>query len=629
MLNRMQVCAKRLVEHRDSAVAYASAVAAVLFLLFVIIFMPRLQFLAAGILLLLLCVIWLAIRKTASLRSLDSLEHLNAYLAFSALFFLFLALSILSVHFRPDLYSRPITYYVCVAFAAGVLSAAILVAPRGKKFFVLPLFQIIILGLAMQLTEMSIFNGLIGIDPWQYHTYWVSTVTSGHFPALTPYTDFSLSLILEAATSLFTGLSYRNAAAVCGGGIQILLNVSFLYLLGSYVANKKVGALAAVLCTTATMNIFMSIWVIPTTVAAPLALALIYTLFRFHRDRPMQGLAIAALLGAGLVLWHPLTSFSTILLLFAGFVACIVFGLNGTSRLQRPISFSFALLYSVELFSWWTYKSGYINRLVTLTSARFSPSLFIYVPAQVSAFYQAVSGLESLLVNGGTFIFLAGGFLGCLFMISKRFASPIAAATAVIGIVPAIFVPLAVLTNTFLLDERWLYYANIFLAIPLAIGFLVLVLSSRHDGRRVAVLMSLVIVLAFAMMLSPLANIDNSSLQPNTVVRYAYSDSELAFVNFALSHPNQTVSTDGAYERVLYWSGNATNTSLNVGALDFSLANATFAHNESLIVIRSYIVNNTFREFAGPYRLTYDPNAVLADSRFNLVYDDGGVRGYT
>jgi hypothetical protein len=121
---------------------------------------------------------------------------------------------------------------------------------------------------------------------------------------------------------------------------------------------------------------------------------------------------------------------------------------------------------------------------------------------------------------------------------------------------------------------------------------------------------------------------DNNTLSPNTIVRYAYTDSELAFIDFAQNHAIQNVSTDEAYQGVLVSS--ATNTSLqNVSSLDASLQNATFAHNQSLIVIRSYVVSNAFKEYGVPYRITYDPNVVLANSRFNIVYDDGGVRGYT
>ena len=632
MFDRLRVSGRRLIENRDTVIAYAAAIAAVFLLFSIVVFERRPQLIAAGALFLVFCLIWLVIRNKASLRDLDSISHYNAYLAFSILFVLFFTLSILSVHFRPDLYSRPMVYYVLVALAAGTISAEVLIAPRGKKFVFLPLLQIIVLGLSMQLTEASIFSGLIGVDPWNDHLFVLALLNSGHVPLQSPtgYSYFPLFFIQNAATSLLTGLSYGNAAIICGGAIQVILDVLFVYLLGSYLVNRKVGALAAVLMVTANQFVIMGIWVIPNTVAATLALGLVYTLFRFTKDRSLQGLAIAALLGAGLILWHPLTSFATMLILFVGFVACVIFGANVPGRAQRPVvSFSFALLYSVELFSWWTYSSGYINRLTELTGARYSPSLFVSAPAQISAFYATVpKPPEAILVNGAIFLFMAGGFLGCLFMISKRFSNPIAATTAVIGLFVAGLVPLAVLSNTYIIDERWVYFAEIFLAIPLAIGFFALVTRSRRDALRVALLMSLVVVLAFTMIVSPYANMDNNTLSPNTIVRYAYTDSELAFIDFAQNHAIQNVSTDEAYQGVLVSS--ATNTSLqNVSSLDSSLQNATFAHNQSLIVIRSYVVSNAFKEYGVPYRITYDPNVVLANSRFNIVYDDGGVRGYT
>ena len=90
------------------------AIAGVIFSILLIVYMGReigrVVYLFTGVLALISCLLWLAIRKSHTFEF-----HLQESRTWTALwsicFFGLFALSILSVHFRPELYQRTILYF--------------------------------------------------------------------------------------------------------------------------------------------------------------------------------------------------------------------------------------------------------------------------------------------------------------------------------------------------------------------------------------------------------------------------------------------------------------------------------------------------------------------------------------
>ena len=57
MFDRLRVSGRRLIENRDTVIAYAAAIAAVFLLFFIVVFERRPQLIAAGALFLVFCLI--------------------------------------------------------------------------------------------------------------------------------------------------------------------------------------------------------------------------------------------------------------------------------------------------------------------------------------------------------------------------------------------------------------------------------------------------------------------------------------------------------------------------------------------------------------------------------------------
>ena len=90
----------------DKILAVIGIVFSIGLIIYLSLYTNRLLYVTVGILILISCLIWLFIRRKASLNKIN-LQSRSVYLLSNVLFFLFLACSILSIHFRTNLYERP------------------------------------------------------------------------------------------------------------------------------------------------------------------------------------------------------------------------------------------------------------------------------------------------------------------------------------------------------------------------------------------------------------------------------------------------------------------------------------------------------------------------------------------
>jgi len=211
---------------------------------------------------------------------------------------------------------------------------------------------------------------------------------------------------------------------------------------------------------------------------------------------------------------------------------------------------------------------------------------------------------------------------GCLWLLHKHQRSTpslfIAIAFClflVIGIVPA-------LLGVSVMEHRWWYAAQAFGAIPAAAAMI-----SLHKAGKGAIVAIGVIILSFLMMMGLPCNMDNYTLSKNQLARYALTQGELDAAEWALDEYNDNIGVDNYYTfaaNLLPEEGHRL-----VGINREILSNDYGSLNCSVVLVRDAVAYEPFALGEGRvYKLLYDPNTALVESRYELVYSADGVNGY-
>ena len=136
------------------------AVLGVILSLIYISIMNTMENMLTGIFVIMACVLWLLIRKSAQL---ELGKHISCgkNLILILFFFVIFMSSILSIYWRQHTYERPLIYFILTSIAVGIIALEVLYT----KYIHLILFQIIIIVLSLELTHQLIFASVVGIDP--------------------------------------------------------------------------------------------------------------------------------------------------------------------------------------------------------------------------------------------------------------------------------------------------------------------------------------------------------------------------------------------------------------------------------------------------------------------------------
>lgn len=575
----------------------------------------HLLYLIVGILTLISCIIWLLIRKNASLKRLNLPQSSSIYLALNTLFFIFLTLSILSIYLRPNLYERPLIYFIFTSIMSGIVALEIVFSPQKQKHIGLILFQIIIIGLITAWSQQIIFPNVVGVDPWGHQLFTLNIIDTSHIHEDFAYSKLPVFHLIIASASLMTDLNYKFSTMFSVCMVQIICNTMFIFLLGKFIFdNYKVGVLGALLVITANLHIHMAFWTIPNSLAAVFIPIIIYLLFKMKREKSIIATALSIFLMMTLVLTHTITAMGmaiTLFVLFAGFEIYNVFYSKGSISVTLGTS----IFFSTFMFAWWTYASGDITNLANLIKWGFRADFGI--PTAILSYYVRVPFIERLLIYLGEFSFFALSIIGCFYMMSKkgnRFSFTICIAGVVIMAI-SFFAPL---TGHWIIQDRWRYVSQILLAIPVAIPILLLYNLRNKKIASISYFIG-ISLLVFLMISSSWANMDNHFLYPNTGYRSALTQSEVQAVQTVFRMWNGTMGVDKYYNNVKSIGYNTTDISNQLTDKDFT---------SSLVLIRDEIINKPFEISRAVYKLDYNPKQTLDDQEYSKIYDCGSVSGF-
>lgn len=605
----------------DKLLASLGVIFSIVLIVYLWLNFGRLIYVLTGILVLISCSIWLFIRKKASLSNLE-FQSPRVYLMLNIFFFLLLTSSIIFLYLRPSYYERPLVYFVLILLMSGIVVLEILFLPKKKRYFFLILFQIIIIGLNLGWSQELIFPNIVGMDPWWHQMFTSKILDSSHIPEGYIYSKLPSMHLTVGATSLITDLNYKMATMLSIGLFQVLCNVMFIFLLGRFLINEKVGLLAGLLLVTANHHLSMGFWTTPTTIAAVLIPIVLYLLFKLRKEEKIISISLAVIFMIVLILTHTITAMCMAIVLFIGWAASKAYNKIYCKHAKTLVTLPIITFFTVSMFAWWTYASGHITALVRLIQWGFSADFFLQGYGEVIEYIATIPLSEQLFNQLGMFLFFAISFIGCFYMLSKKGTSH-TFIMAVVGITPLAIGFFSLITGHSVIEHRWWYFSQILLALPLAIAFFLLSEIIKSKYAKAFFLSIFTIFLAFFMIMSSIANLDNHNFSPNSRVRFALVESELQSIETTSELWNKTIGGD------LYYADGAATLGYNTTSICEQLYIKNFTKSDDVLLsIREEIITKPFWLFTTIYKLDYDPKQMLMEQKYSRVYDCRSVTVY-
>lgn len=618
-----------LLDELDKTIASVGLISSLVMTVWVTVVLRRPTYMLMGGLAFLAFAAYLIIRRSISSSTLSYLASTEGssplHFTLDVIFFLLFAYSILSFWLRPDPYVRPLGFFVAIALMAAVEAVDILFLPSRRGFSLFALCKIVMIGLSLEFSQLLIYPSVVGVDPWTHQMFTLKILESGHIPEGYGYSALPFMHLLIGSTSLIAGLDYKTATMLSVSVSQVLCNVLATFLLGTFLFNKKVGLLGGLLLGVANWQVTMGSSTIPNTMAAVFIPLIIYLLFKMKGEKPHVDSFLVIVFSGALILTHALTAAVMAMLLFAFWAGFRVYT-SMNHGCKTSVQASIPVLFSAGMLSWWTFASGHITVLASLIEGGFRADYFLstsarVMPQQVIQYAYTVPFSEQLFNNIGMFLFFTVSLVGCLYMVHKRFGNSHRFVMAVGGALVLFMSFFSLVAGLGIIVERWWYFSQILLALPLALVSYLFCGIARNKGGQALLLAALTFSLSFLMIMSPTANMDNSTFSPNMQVRYALTESELQAVDRMSAVWDRTIGVDGYYSELRMLS-------YPVKGINREIAYVNYTDcQDMLILIRTEIVTRPFL-LSYVYKLDYDPRDVLMNQTFSKIYDCGSVSGF-
>lgn len=548
------------------------------------------------------------------------LSNINSEILFITVFIL-LNLASISFMFRPELYSRPLTYFILISVLSGLLAFAIMYLPKNRKYEYLALISIIIIGFNLRLLPQTLFSGILGMDPWSHRTFTYQIMSTGHLMEGFAYSRLPSMHILIAAVSFLTGLSYKWSSII---SVTIPQMVSFIvvYLIGKRIFNVKVGLIGALLLCVSANYICLGFWIFPTGFAMIASAFLFYCIIKEEkRDSPADAF-IKILFAILIVSIHMQVALAILIFLASFWIGKQIYtkfeNVEFDFIYSNKTKYTFVILFMVLMFGWWIYMANRIELPFT-----FIQRALVYDPSQikvVSAYSTFVIPYYQYFLNILPYLFFYGfSIAGFLYSISKKSKSEYFALT--LGGIALLATPFLLLESNMsgYLSERWIYTAQLFMSIPVAVGVLTIFkVTKKITVLKSIAIISLISLFVFVSVINPAANIDNPQISKYSTIRYAYTDSEMQSVATLQKINNNTlVYTDG-------YNAKAFTNQKDFVTMDYIdrylSTDKNYTAMEGLVILRTVLAN-------GPVpglRLNYNPISEMSvNKRFDRLYDSG------
>lgn len=572
-----------------------------------------------ALLILIPCAYWLSIRNNAIIKLIPQIQPSNnIFRIFMISFFSLYTISILSLFFRENLFERPFSFFILLAIMAGILVVEIISSKETEKYQIL--IQIIFMGLLLGWSQLLITPSLIGIDPW-WHQMFATNIQQIHFiPEGYGYSNFPIFHLFTIITSFLTQFGYKYSVMSSVGLMQIICNTLFIYLFGIFLfKNYKIGLLASFFLIIGPYQVYMNYISIPNSFAPIFILIILYILLKLKIN--LKNSLILSILMFSLILTHTISAFFLAIILFVCWGSFALYDyIDPNNKEKFPISIP--IIYSFAMLLWWTYDHSTIMTFADIILNMFKIDYFMIPTPESLITSLQKPGLEQIFKILGLFIFLYIPIAGIFYMVSDR-GTRLTFTIAIIGIFTILILNLSFLLGLPIIPDRWFYYSEIFLSIPLAIT---IVLNKKTDLRfksgHFIVTLFFVIFLTFLAIMNPIANSDNMKFSPEKN-RISLSESEIKAGETVSYYAQMPLISDRFYSNSLHWSG------INATFFDDEIYYRDYAGlTNKITLVRNAILTQDFWIYSTTSKLDYNLNRELEHFGLSRIYDSHSVKAY-
>jgi hypothetical protein len=613
---------RRIVRAPDVFFAILGICAAVGVAIFSLMVAGRLVFLPVGVCILAACGGWLLMRPRFHLQG-GHPPSSDLFMPLAALVLTLILLGAMAWYLRPDTYQRPLVYFVLTSLAAGLMTFQALTSTRRD----VPLFliEVLMIGISLAWSQTFLFPSLLGEDPWYHQLFTQQIITEMQVPPNRAYSGLPLFHLVSAVTWLLSAPTYKLAALFSVSLAQIVVNVIAIYVIGdALVKDHRVGLVAGLFVAVANQSIFMSTWSIPNGFAALFIPIIIYILVFRPDDRPLVRGGLLTLFMAAVILTHSVTAVCLAILLFVLWgVAAGYRRLTGSSgRLHIP--WFVPLVFLGGMLSWWYLATGLYWILWDLIGEGFRSTAFDKSPEAIKALLTSIPIGEQVFNYLGYFIFFSLAIVGLLAFFRSRERTRVGYSLA--GITPLAIGFSALVSGFAVLYERWWYFSEILLALPLGVAMVGMYIAlSARPGRYLAwpAIGLLAVMLTFVLIMNPAAEIDNHLFSPNTQATFALTASEMEGTLRLVNGTDRLVRSDGFLAHSFG----------NIGQYIEPFDSEIFERNVSrlrsdLVIVRGRILDEPFKIYSTLFRPNYSIARELESTGFSRVYQNGGTEGF-
>ena len=548
------------------------------------------------------------------------------------LFWLLITLSIIFYYFRPENYIRPLSFFILILISILIIFLQVLSQEKFSiKHKILILINIIIIGLILRISELYIYNSVLGVDPW-YHQY-ISNfiINTGNIPVNQAYTNLPIYHIETAIGSAIFNLSYKNSVTITIILIQTIVPSIIVYRIGKMIVNEKIGLIGALLLIISDQWVKFGYWVIPNTLAAILVILIIFCIIKYWQSHSIQMGIVLLIFTFTLVLTHSFSSLYLLVMLSGSLVALWLHNrltCEKNSLLTHAMR-NYVILFFVSLFAWWTYVSFHIDFLARFIEIGFySPETIVIQNLNLAHEQKYIT--QKIVDGLGQICYLVFAYFGLLLMLCLK-RNDVNRLYIWISVFSLICIPIAFIPGITLLGDRWGLFAQGLLCIPLAI------LISRIDinwlkcknmvnNIKPVVGIIAIMSLTFLLLMNTSANMDNPILSGDLAIKRGLTDSELLCAGFASEYYNRENMVTDNYYVLGFYEYYVPNPYI-IDNFNNNIINSDFSELRGFILLRDTVANGV-HNLGGPWKNDFDIYTSLYSNNAIVIYSNEKVGVY-
>lgn len=546
------------------------------------------------------------------------------YKLLNILFFISFIYSLYSL--QTVVYGRTAGYLIATIIMSITIPLIILTLPKGNKYLLLTLGQILIVSVSLRL---SVFSGSSGVmwDLWRHFEIIEPLITDGRIPQGGNYESFPLMHLLVGETSIITLLGLKNSVMASILFIESI-SIIFIFLLVRNFYTTKAGLLSAFLLAITAPHILQGFLSTPQTMALSLAPLILYTLYKATQQHRVSHMSIVILLFITIVFTHHLSA----LIIWITLLGIYLFDRFFQKTHINTVSYftsGMLVLFVVILLTQFVYTRILEFGVQSVRDWLLLGSTWKYL--SVANVPQDL--LFHMWDSLGVYTLIALAVVGGLYFASEkrpRFFA-IAACSALLLAIARLSDPLHIHS---VLPYRWMPFIMVLLVVPAGIGFLLL---ANMKNRAMAIIsISILAVIIPASMLTISSSNDSFNRELNLgykSVRASFMESELRAIDamYEITTPEQKFVID-----FLVWSKEENRIRGRIeNPVEFYLnKNMDSVGTSTIIVLREDMRHEPFLLLKSSAESTYtvldyDPKALLDSSHdFDFIYSVGTVYLY-